>query len=129
MPSESEESELFATETETTSHQNRVELLSYIPPTKTLEPKGPHIPKYTAVIGWNKIKVTELLGLPHFRRTDAPAELWQYRMYNCILDLFFYPSKIREMAVNHLETRKLLDGNTYVSHNPQACFITAVTEK
>jgi len=31
-----------------------------------------------------------IFGEPDFRRTEPPAELWQYRSTNCVLDLFLY---------------------------------------
>ena len=30
------------------------------------------------------------LGRPSFRRRDPPAEIWQYRVHACTLDLFLY---------------------------------------
>ena len=30
------------------------------------------------------------LGQPSFRRRDPPAEIWQYRVRACVLDLFLY---------------------------------------
>jgi hypothetical protein len=35
-------------------------------------------------------QVAALYGQPDFRRTDPPAEVWQYRSADCVLDLFFY---------------------------------------
>jgi hypothetical protein len=40
--------------------------------------------------GLNARQVTALLGQPSFTRKDAPAEIWQYRVRACTLDLFLY---------------------------------------
>jgi hypothetical protein len=34
--------------------------------------------------------IVALLGQPDFRRSDPPAEIWQYRRADCILDIFLY---------------------------------------
>jgi len=36
-------------------------------------------------------EVTQLIGNPDFRRDEPPAQLWQYRLGGCVLDLFLYP--------------------------------------
>jgi hypothetical protein len=45
------------------------------------------------------------LGEPDFTRRDPPAEIWQYRGPNCVLDLFLYPED-GEMRVLHAATRE-----------------------
>jgi hypothetical protein len=37
-------------------------------------------------------QVTALIGNPDLRRTDPPAEIWQYRSADCVLELYFYNS-------------------------------------
>ncbi|MDE2166220.1 MAG: hypothetical protein KGJ66_07770 [Alphaproteobacteria bacterium] len=37
-------------------------------------------------------QVTALIGDPDLRRTDPPAEIWQYRSADCVLELYFYDS-------------------------------------
>ncbi|MGB8842788.1 MAG: hypothetical protein WCC64_17170 [Aliidongia sp.] len=44
------------------------------------------------------------LGEPDFTRRDPPAEIWQYRGTNCVLDLFLYPED-GELHVLHAVTR------------------------
>lgn len=39
------------------------------------------------------------LGRPAFRRRDPPAEIWQYRVKSCTLDLFLYDEKTRDDKV------------------------------
>jgi hypothetical protein len=57
-----------------------------------------------ALTGLSAAEVVGLYGEPDFRRTEPPAELWQYRSADCVLDLFLYsdPSGVR---VVHGETR------------------------
>jgi hypothetical protein len=40
--------------------------------------------------GMNPIQVVALYGQPDFRRADPPAEIWQYRSKDCVLELYFY---------------------------------------
>ncbi len=50
--------------------------------------------------------VHTLLGEPSFKRTDGPAEIWQYRVATCTLDMFFYENlDTSERSVAHYETR------------------------
>lgn len=42
--------------------------------------------------GLSEAELRHLLGEPDFRRHEAPAEIWQYRGADCILDLFLYRS-------------------------------------
>jgi hypothetical protein len=48
--------------------------------------------------------LVSLLGAPDFVRRDPPAEIWQYRGVDCVLDLFLYP-EAGEVQVVHAETR------------------------
>ena len=45
------------------------------------------------LLGLSDSELVSLLGAPDFRRTEPPAELWQYRSAHCVLDLFLYPDK------------------------------------
>ena len=50
--------------------------------------------------------VHTLLGKPSFKRTDGPAEIWQYRVATCTLDLFLYENlDTSERNVAHYEIR------------------------
>ena len=50
--------------------------------------------------------VHTLLGEPSFKRTDGPAEIWQYRVATCTLDMFFYENPdTSERSVAHYEIR------------------------
>jgi hypothetical protein len=54
--------------------------------------------------GKTRTDLAGLLGTPDFVRRDPPAELWQYRSTDCILDLFLYP-EAGGFQVVHAETR------------------------
>jgi len=63
-------------------------------------------PEPDVLDGLSAAKVQELLGLPGFKRNDDPAEIWQYRVTNCTLDLFLYETLDSEQrSVAHFETR------------------------
>ena len=40
--------------------------------------------------GLSEKDVRHVLGEPDFRREEPPAEIWQYRSADCVLDLFLY---------------------------------------
>ena len=44
------------------------------------------------LIGLERQQLQARLGDPALRRRDAPAEIWQYRSTDCVLDLFLYRS-------------------------------------
>ena len=70
-------------------------------------------------------QVTKLLGAPDFRRTDKPAELWQYRHDKCSVDLFFYPHDGGNLSVDFLDVRTY--GHQDLS--PQACFVAILKSR
>ncbi|MFZ0694439.1 MAG: hypothetical protein WAN51_09880 [Alphaproteobacteria bacterium] len=47
--------------------------------------------KPNELVGLSADQVTNLLGKPSFVRHDMPAEVWQYRARDCVLDVFLYP--------------------------------------
>ena len=103
-------------------------------PTKTLKAKITAAvprsakPTYSSVEtlnGETSERVTTLLGMPDFRRTDQPAELWQYRHDKCSLDLFLYPRAGGGLSVNFLDVRAYGDQNLSL----QACFVAILEAK
>lgn len=54
--------------------------------------------------GLGRAELVSLLGEPDFLRRDAPAEVWQYRVPDCILDVFLYRDG-GETRVVHAEAR------------------------
>lgn len=60
------------------------------------------------LVGLDHAGLTGLLGAPAFLRSDAPAELWQYRHKSCLLDLYLYADQgdsARRSRVRHFEAR------------------------
>jgi hypothetical protein len=57
------------------------------------------------LVGLGPADIVALLGQPDFRRTDPPAELWQYRNADCVLDIFLYGGSGGYRVV-HSETRE-----------------------
>lgn len=77
------------------------------PTSLSAKPERP-LPTLHDMIGLDRDQVTALLGKPHFRRHDKPADLWQYRNKKCALDLFLY--RIRDgiiYKVTHADVRIL----------------------
>jgi hypothetical protein len=74
-----------------------------VPPAGLPAPPPPAMP--ADLTGMGAAEVLALLGSPDFRRSEPPAELWQYRAADCILDVFLYrdPGGYR---VVHAETRQ-----------------------
>lgn len=74
-----------------------------------VEPPPPPPMPPDRLIGMDRRAITDLLGRPAFRRTDAPAELWRYRSGRCILDLFLYPPENAPdgpLSVTYVEARQ-----------------------
>jgi hypothetical protein len=67
-------------------------------------PVAIRIPAPRSLTGLSAAQVVALLGKPDFRRAEPPAELWQYRGADCVLDLFFYEGA-GGARVLHSETR------------------------
>jgi hypothetical protein len=53
-------------------------------------PKARHAPGLNELAGLHQPDVLALLGKPDFTLDEPPAELWQYRAADCVLNLFFY---------------------------------------
>jgi hypothetical protein len=47
-------------------------------------------PDLKRLSGLSDKDVQRVLGEPDFRREEPPAQIWQYRSAECVLDLFLY---------------------------------------
>lgn len=56
------------------------------------------------LIGLPPATLAETLGQPPVLRRDRPAEIWQYRGRDCVLDVFLYEGDSGSQVV-HLEAR------------------------
>lgn len=63
------------------------------------------LPSPASLTGLGAAELVALLGQPDFRRSDPPAELWQYRSADCVLDIFLYRDTGGGYRVTHSETR------------------------
>jgi hypothetical protein len=50
----------------------------------------PRAPEIKELAGLRPADVLSILGPPDLRRDEPPAQLWQYRAADCVLNLFFY---------------------------------------
>jgi hypothetical protein len=48
------------------------------------------VPELPVLTGMAPAELVARLGEPDFRRSEPPAELWQYRTADCVLDIFLY---------------------------------------
>jgi hypothetical protein len=63
-------------------------------------------PKLNSLMKLTGKQIHILLGTPKFKRSDSPAEMWQYNSKNCTLDLFLYENLATSIhSVAHYETR------------------------
>ncbi len=61
-------------------------------------------------------QVAALYGQPDFRRNDPPAEVWQYRSADCVLDLYFYSGNDGEQLVFAQSRPRSLQQNAAAGH-------------
>ena len=69
-----------------------------------MAPPAPGSMAPSAMKGMSAAAIQRALGKPTFVRRDPPAEIWQYRVKVCTLDLFLYEEKGR-MSVAHYAVR------------------------
>jgi len=56
-----------------------------------LRPAALHLPTGETLIGLGAGDVLARFGEPDLRRAEPPAELWQYRSADCVLEVILYP--------------------------------------
>jgi hypothetical protein len=79
----------------------------------------PHLPDFQKLAGMSAADLERQLGEPDFRRSEPPAEVWQYRGESCVLDLFLYRDGTQYRVV-YAETRdrdtiRVAEANCYSS--------------
>ena len=66
-------------------------------------------PDSAAFIGLGERELAIALGQPKLVRKDAPAEIWQYRGFDCVVDFYLYDSdpadQDKRMEVAFVEAR------------------------
>jgi hypothetical protein len=60
------------------------------------------------LVGLTASSTRHLFGPPAMKRAEEPAEIWQYRRGNCVLDLYLYSDE-NEAKVQHAELRHRSD--------------------
>ncbi len=76
------------------------------------------------LLGQSNAEVYALLGEPGLIRRDGPAEIWQYRASDCILDVFLYQGG-NQSTVRHVELR----GPGTAMPERRACFARMLTDQ
>jgi len=76
------------------------------------------------LVGKSDSQVQSALGTPAFKRTDGPAQVWQYRGSACLLDVFLYKQGTG-FSVKHAELRRRGGGTL----TDQACMANALTNR
>jgi len=59
-------------------------------PAAPVGPAAMRVLELPVLAGMEPAQVIALLGEPDLRRPEPPAELWQYRNADCVLDVFLY---------------------------------------
>jgi hypothetical protein len=77
------------------------------------------------LVGKSESEIRSELGAPAFRRTDGPAQVWQYRGQSCLLDVFLYKEGGGGFRVKHAELRRR--GGAGLSD--RACMSDALTNR
>lgn len=67
------------------------------------------------LIGAPPERLLAALGEPRAQRREQPAEVWQYRGRDCVLDVFFYAAAADSKKVVHLEARDAAAHETAVA--------------
>jgi hypothetical protein len=61
------------------------------------------IPRLGELTGMQPPQIVAMFGQPDLKRDDPPAEVWQYRAADCVLNLFFYEDQ-QVYRLTHAET-------------------------
>lgn len=68
-------------------------------------------------------EVETAFGDPSFVRQEQPAEVWQYRQANCIVDMFLYTDVVEgPFRVEHVEMRGVEQDISLSENDRQVCF-------
>jgi hypothetical protein len=82
-------------------------------PPSSAVPDSAHAPDLNKLAGLKPAEVLSMLGTPDLKRVEPPAELWQYRAADCVLNLFFY-DEAGGYRLTHIEAwqRSLASGGS-----------------
>jgi len=82
----------------------------------TRPPVPPPSPKQ--LIGKKREEIQALLGYPWLLKREGASELWQYRVTQCVLDVFLFADKGGEPKVSHVELRSRRENRA----PPRGCY-------
>lgn len=74
-------------------------------PAPAMPPRPAPVSLPDSLLGLRPAEILALFGRPDFRRSEPPAELWQYRSADCVLDIFLY-GDAGGVRVVHSESRE-----------------------
>ena len=80
--------------------------------------------EFTTLGGISSAAVKRLLGEPDLRRQEPPAEIWQYRSADCVLEVFLYRDQ-GQYRVAYAETHDR--GLVRVSQS--SCYVSIVAAR
>lgn len=80
--------------------------------------------EFTTLGGISSAAVKRLLGEPDLRRLEPPAEIWQYRSADCVLEVFLYRDQ-GQYRVAYAETHDR--GLVRVSQS--SCYVSIVAAR
>ena len=114
---------------------NRNDDLAHLAPVIMLQPErhmlngisDPYILSPQQMSGLFAEDVQKMFGVPDFKHYDSPAEIWQYRKKECLLDIFLYVDKQRSnnLRVRHAEVR----GRSISKISQKNCILQALRVK
>ncbi len=80
-------------------------------------------PDPTQVVGMVQTDLRRLMGEPSLVRTEATAEVWQYRSAGCVMDLFLYRNgRGSGREVVYFEVRDVREGQRLSETAARYCF-------
>ena len=62
------------------------------------------------LVGATDSALLQAFGPPAQRRREPPAEVWQYRSTQCVVDFYLYQTQPVGLSVVHLEARSPIAG-------------------
>lgn len=107
-----------AAETKTPEVSQSETTLASLPPAPPEPPPVDDDPGQ--VMGLDRAGLAALLGKPGFTRREAGAQVWQYRLRRCVLDVFLYGEADGRFRVTYYEFR----GERLDAAGERRCFRT-----
>ncbi len=91
--------------------QNSQKIQTQSAPLRVASPAVLRAPGIKDLTGLPQPEILALFGKPDLERNEPPAELWQYRAADCVLNLFFYREQDGYRLVHAEAWQRNLAGN------------------